>query len=341
MQKTRLTTIVFLLFGALPVIAGAQPAKPTQPPATSGAQVQPPATSGTQVQPPSGTPAQAPAGKPGETTARKPGQPPAKPVPPSPAAKGAAATTGRWTDLGLLSVSGGYQAGGTAFSETFTYDKNLEKASITTQYPKKDGSAFAASGTFRVWRNLGASVGVSSLKRSTSGEVSGTVPHPFFFQTNRPVSASVPLDRTETAVHLSAAYVVPAGRRMLVTVGAGPSFFSVSQSLVDTVDVTEEYPYDQATLRAPIATSRSKSKVGFNAGVDVGYYFTKTIGVGAGVRYAAATLSLPSHGQSVSVKAGGIQAGAGLRVRIPKPAPKPKTKTPAKPATPPKPAGKK
>jgi len=250
---------------------------------------------------------------------------------PASAAKPKAASARRWTDIGYITVSGGYQAGSSGFSETFGFQQYLEQASVTTQYPKKDGPTFDVGGGFRVWRNLAAAVAVSGVSRSTDGAVTGSIPHPFHFSTGRAIEGTAGLTRTETAVHVQAAYVVPAGRRMLVTVSGGPSFFSVKQSLVQSVQYSESYPFDTATLASAPTTSASKSVTGFNAGLDVGYYFTRSVGVGMMVRYAGATLALPSHDATISTKVGGFLAGGGLRLRIPKPAPK---KTPPKPPAP-------
>jgi hypothetical protein len=264
---------------------------------------------------------------------------PAKTAAPASAPKSTAAKkaqpASRWTDIGYLSADGGYQSGSSGFSSTFSFATYVEQSTISTQYPKKDGPTFNVGGGFRVWRNLAVGFGVSALKRSTSGEVSGSIPHPFFFNTGRAVAATTDLKRSETGVHLQAAYVIPAGRKMLITVAGGPSFFSVTQSLVDSVQFAESYPYDSAALQPVTAANVSKSVTGYNGGVDLGYYFTRAIGVGVMARYAGATASLPVKDGSVSTKVGGFQAGVGVRVRIPKSAPK---KTAPKPPAIPMPA---
>lgn len=283
-----------------------------------------------------GSPAAAdPKKSPSPAAGTTPGRPGSSAVPAKP---GAAApkpgAAGRWTDIGYIVVSGGYQAGSSGFSESFSFAKDVEQATITTQYPKKDGPTFDVGGAFRVWRNLAAGVSVSGASRSTDGAVSGSIPHPFFFNAGRLVSGTTGLKRTETGVHVQAVYVVPVGRKILVGLSAGPSFFSVKQSLVDSVQVSESYPYDTAALLAPTTTNASQSVTGFNAGLDVGYYFTRAVGVGGMVRYAGASVSLPSHGLDIATKVGGFQAGVGLRLRIAKPAPKkplPKPPAPAKP----------
>jgi hypothetical protein len=287
---------------------------------------------GTVVPPPQGaTKAVPPPGptKPVPAAAQAP-----SPATQKPAAQKPAASSRRWTDIGYVYVSGGYQAGSSGFSESFSFPQYVEQVTVTTEYPKKDGPTFDVGGGVRVWRNFAAGVSVSGVSRSTDGDVNASIPHPFFFNTGRAIEGAAALKRTETAVHVQAAYVVPAGRRMLVTLSAGPSFFSVRQTLVQSVQFSESYPYDTALLSSVPTTSASKSVTGFNAGLDVGYYFTRNVGAGMLLRYAGGSLTLPSHDAAITTKVGGFQVAGGLRLRIPKPAAKktpPKAPAPAPP----------
>jgi len=116
--------------------------------------------------------------------------------------------------------------------------------------------------------------------------------------------------------------VIPAGRRILIAAGGGPSFISVKQSLVQSVSYSESYPYDTATFTSASVSQPSASAVGFGGSVEIGYYFTRTIGLGAVVRYYRATVSFPSHDATLSVDAGGFEGGLGFRFRIPQGKPK-------------------
>ena len=93
--------------------------------------------------------------------------------------------------------------------------------------------------------------------------------------------------------------------------------FSLRQDLVTDVRFTHSYPYDDAAFGGIVTGEQSRSTVGFNAGVDVAYYFTDTIGVGWLTRFSAGTIDLPSAGDgSVDVPAGGFHAAGGLRLRF-------------------------
>jgi len=148
--------------------------------------------------------------------------------------------------------------------------------------------------------------------------VQGSLPHPLYLAQDRPFAVSfAPSRHSEMAVHVQAAWVIPAGKKMLVTIGGGPSVFSVAQSLVSGVRWSDAYPYDSVQVTGADSQDARKSAIGFNAGADVAYFFSKTVGVGGCVRYAAATAQLGGKSGSLSVDVGGFQAGFGLRIRIP------------------------
>lgn len=232
---------------------------------------------------------------------------------------------GDWTDYGYVSVNGLFQSGASSFSDSYTFSQYQEKASVTTSYPLKNSSGFEAGGGVRVWRNLAVAIGVSSFSQTMSGTLTGTIPHPFFFNTNRGVSGTVDsLQHQETAVTIQAAWVIPVGRKMLLTVAGGPVFFSVKQSLVQNIAFSETYPYDTATFTSATTSQSSVSAKGVAVGADVAYYFTRNIGVGGTVNFARASVALPGPGGDVSIDAGGVRVGGGLRIRLPRSAPKPK-----------------
>src|SRR5207244_1268659 len=110
---------------------------------------------------------------------------------------------------------------------------------------------FDVAGGARVWKQLGVGVGVSRFSASTPATLTGTVPHPFFFNRLRSVTGSVAgLTREELAVHIQARGIVEAGPRFEVMVFGGPSFFQVKQAVVTDFTISESFPYDDATFRS-------------------------------------------------------------------------------------------
>ena len=85
-----------------------------------------------------------------------------------------------------------------------------------------DGPSLEVDGGGRVWRNLGVAVTFTRSRRDGESSVSGTVPHPFFFEQPRTLDAAGPsLSRTETAVHVGLAWTHAVTRRLAVVAIAG------------------------------------------------------------------------------------------------------------------------
>lgn len=222
------------------------------------------------------------------------------------------------TERVFISVNGAFQAGSNDFGESATFRENAEDGRFSLDYTVKSGPVFAVSGGALVWRNVGVGLGIARFSQTTPTALSATIPHPFFFNRARTLSAEIGgLKRSELAVHIQAAAVLPISRRIGVTVFGGPSFFRVQQGLVSDFDYAESYPYDSATFSRGITSTSSGSKIGFNLGGDVAYFFTPQVGLGFGAQFAQATVRLPSaRGASVDLGAGGLQAGGGLRLRF-------------------------
>jgi hypothetical protein len=216
----------------------------------------------------------------------------------------------------FVSINGAVQTATGGFADRITFTENAENGSLDTDYVVGGGPAFdVAGGAF--WRELGIGVGVTRFSHSTPGSVSARVPHPVFFNQNRAVNGSVAgLQRKELAIHLRASTMIPVWRVQVLAFG-GPSFFRVTQGIVTDIDYTEEYPYDAAVFTRSTTTEAKASKVGFNAGADVAYFFTRQLGVGGVVQFARATVEFAAAGgEPRDVNAGGLQAGGGLRVRF-------------------------
>ena len=243
----------------------------------------------------------------------------------------AAAQLAAWDGQGFIRINGGIQAltsdfsteavfttFGGVYSESVSGSAAQEPSSFQAGYRFKTGLLFDGGGGVRVWRNLGVGLGVSRFSHRSEASVSGVTPHPLFFNRNRSIAgASDPLERSEVAVHLQALAVLQPSRSVTVTVFGGPSFFNVTQYLVSDVRFTHSYPFDTAAFSNASTTRELNAKVGFNAGADVAYYFTDTVGVGWLVRFSRATLELPSADDGiVSIPAGGLHTAGGLRVRF-------------------------
>ncbi|MEO8481817.1 MAG: hypothetical protein ABI634_06370 [Acidobacteriota bacterium] len=231
-----------------------------------------------------------------------------RPRPAPPAASAARISVG---------INGGVSALAHTFSQTVVLPVNGENGSLSVGYKQKSAPLIDASVGFRLRRQLSVSVAFSRSSRRAGADVTADIPHPFFFNQFRNIQGSVGGARhRESAVHVDVMWTLPTVSGLEVNVFAGPTFLSVRQDLVSTVTYDETYPFDSATFTGAPTTGRSKSAVGFNAGVDVAKYLTRSFGIGGILRASGATAKLDSPLGAVSVKAGGLEAGAGIRLRF-------------------------
>ena len=219
---------------------------------------------------------------------------------------------------GFVVVNGGYQVTTNDFADGAVKHENAEDGRLDTTYVLKGGPAFDVAAGGVLWGHLGVGVGVSRFSVATPGSLRATIPHPFFFDQARSVSGeAADLKREELAVHVQVRGVFPVGSRVQVMVFGGPSLFQVEQGVITDYTFDESYPYDDASFRSATTTTSSVSKIGFNAGGDVAFFFTRQVGLGATVQFAGATVDLPGVlGLTQKVKVGGGQAGVGLRLRF-------------------------
>jgi hypothetical protein len=241
-----------------------------------------------------------------------------------------------WSDRALISLNAGWQAASFDLRDTIDFEPPVpgdrEKRTLAADYSVKSGVSLDLGGAFRVWRALAAGVSVTRFEDSRDVPVSGSVPHPFFFNRARAVTGMTSGARQEMAVHVDAMWVVPIRPKMTLAVFGGPSFYSVKQTVVSDYDYNQSYPYDDVTLTRVITSDESSSVTGVNFGVDVGYYFTETIGVGGLIRFGRASVDT-SIG---SIDVGGPEFGVGLRIRIPQGRTRPRAVTPQPPPSTPR-----
>jgi hypothetical protein len=217
----------------------------------------------------------------------------------------------------FLSVNGGYQPTANDFADSASFSEYQESAHLDAEYEVKGGPAVNVSGGAYVWRRFGIGVGVTRFATSTRAVVTGSIPHPFFFSRPRTLSGDVGLDRTETAIHLSARALLPVGRRFEVAVFGGPSFFRVTQGVVTDVSYLEAFPYDSVALDRTDTIEAKASRTAFNLGADVSYFFGRQVGVGFTAQLAPAQVDVPGvRDGEQRIDVGGLQWGGGLRVRF-------------------------
>lgn len=218
----------------------------------------------------------------------------------------------------VVAVNTGYQAASNDFRDGAVFRDYTEDGRFDTEYHVTSGPTFDLSGSRQIWRWLAVGGGVSRFSRSTPATLTGSVPHPFFFNRPRSIGGSIAgLTRQELSLHAQLRTILPVGNDVQLAFFGGPSWFRVRQEMVTDITYTQQYPYDEAFLRSNSAISETGSALGFNAGADIALFFVRRAGIGISIQYSSATVDLPSADGGVrAVRAGGIQTGAGLRLRF-------------------------
>lgn len=216
-----------------------------------------------------------------------------------------------WTDQGFVNVSIGVQGGSRTLQANTTFPLYDEEAVVQTSQEVGGGFLFEVSGGWKVWRNLAIGLGFTRTSSQADATVSGQIPDPVFFDQPRPVTASASdLGHSETAVNISAVWMIPVTDKVDVALVGGPTIFSVNQDIPGSLTISEPGPtVSQVTVNSP-----SESAVGIHLGVDVTYMVTPRFGVGGLARFTRGSVDL--EGASDSLTVGGFQIGAGLRVRF-------------------------
>lgn len=220
--------------------------------------------------------------------------------------------------IGFLAVDGGMSVLTTRTTAAITYKLYGEDARLQATYETKPAPVFGARAGIRVWRGFTVGAGVSLLSQNTRAAIAAKLPHPFHFQRSRDVEGTAAdIKHNEAVVYAEFGYVVPLSPRFDLTLFAGPAFFNATQEVATKVQFSESYPFDTARFTSVESESKQVDATGFTAGADLAWRPTRTIGIGALIRYSRATVSVsPVSGQSFSVDLGGLQTLAGVRVRF-------------------------
>jgi hypothetical protein len=228
----------------------------------------------------------------------------------------------------FFNLSVGGQSREQTFTDTSTFQIYGEQGALATAHSIGGGTLFDVSAGARVWRSLSIGIGYSSLKNKNDAAISVRVPHPIVFGQSRVANAIAEnVEHSENAVHLQFMWRIPVTDKFQLTAMAGPSFFTVRQSIATIQapqDIQDVAPFTNVTITSVRVTEVKDSPVGVHIGIDGTYFITTYndigIGIGAFARYVGASFDLPTAAgvtrDDTDLKVGGPQGGIGLRLRF-------------------------
>lgn len=233
----------------------------------------------------------------------------------------AAAQVRAWEDRVFAGVSFGVEAGTEEASQTRSFAIYGETASLVSNSSFDRNTIVDLTLGARVWKNLGVALAYHTGTADGSAELSGSVPHPLFFDRPRNFSERVSgFERKEHATHLQIGWMLPLSDALDVFVYAGPSFYRVSQDVVSDLSVGEQgFPFANVVVSPSYAVAK-RNATGYNAGVDATYMLYTTdavrLGVGGFLRVTGASTTLRAGDSTIETDLGGVQFGIGARVRF-------------------------
>lgn len=221
-----------------------------------------------------------------------------------------------YVDVNML-----YQSTSRSVDQRGTFPLYGEEGTFEASQRIKAGPLWDIGFGYTVWRDLAVGLDVSQFSRKPTMSVTGTAPHPLFFNSPRAFSTDVESRHTARTIAVLASWRIRmrgALDKMNLRVMAGPASLRVEQRLASDVTVAEVgSPYDSVDVSVTTQTP-AKTSVGFVGGVDVAYAISESVGAGLLLRYAGGSVTLndPLSNQDITVKAGGFQVGGGLRLKF-------------------------
>ncbi len=208
-----------------------------------------------------------------------------------------------------------YNASGISFSDNTTFTSYLEDATSTRSYDGGAGVVFEVGAIVGITGPLGVMGSVEIYNNSFDAQFQESLPHPLYFNQPRTVDGSATgLEYKENAVHLDAVFTRELDK-VTVDLFGGPTFFFTTAEILDTIDVTSTYPFDEATVSGTTTRKIDDNPIGFNAGGSVTWRLTDVVGIAFQARYSKGTIQLVrDSGSTIDLDAGGFRVGGGIRL---------------------------
>ena len=228
-----------------------------------------------------------------------------------------------------ISANVGQQASTTTVTQEQTFDRYFEQGSFTFERTVPKAMIYDFGAAVRLWRGLHAGAAISFFQDTRSGTVTGRVPHPLQFNKPRTTTGDIAdTVRREIGQHFMFGWNVstapgPRGRQTFrrgldFLLFAGPSILVTEQLFVNSLMLSldkEVFPFDALAFPGAQTEALRENVLGYNAGVDMTWRFSRNVGVGLLLRYSHGKKEFtPTGAQPVEVTVGGLHAGGGLRV---------------------------
>jgi len=212
-------------------------------------------------------------------------------------------------------ANGVYDLSSSDWSHNRSFREFVEDARYLARYETEGAPGFDVGIQVSLLSGVGPELAFSRVSRDATGSVDASIPHPLYFDRPRSASLAAPgLGYSEQVIHMGLGWQGESGGLGFAVFG-GLSLFKVRADAIEAISYEQLYPYDSLQLVTPRAVEQSDEPIGFHLGGRLDWRLSRSFGLGAQLRYAAATasFSLPG-GDAFEIDAGGLQVAAGIRI---------------------------
>lgn len=209
-----------------------------------------------------------------------------------------------------------YNAGFSEESKPTSWSQEIyyENASynITNNFAK--GNAVIAGLGYKLSPTFGYEVGVHISSRNINTNFNVSIPHPLLFNSPRAAENTGSYKLTENAAYFNFILRIPFSKLSL-DLFAGPAYFAATAQLINQINVSDTYPYQDVNISAVTETIK-KSVFGFNGGASLNFYFASYFGIFLNAQYfsGSADFDLSSNIPDLKISLGGFKAGGGFKI---------------------------
>lgn len=234
----------------------------------------------------------------------------------------AAQADAQWLPLegkAFVDINGLYQAHSQELAQQGTFSLYDERGTLDAKYGVDNGGLWDFGFGYRVWRDLSVGLGLSQFQKEGPATVTGSVPHPLFFDRPRTSTKDLTTNHKSRAIYLQAIwnYRLPDVEKLNLSFMIGPTHLRVTQELaIDAATSEVGAPYSSVNV-TPAVVGPTKSTIGVLVGADISYRFHPNVGAGLLLRYLGGNVELRGlHDETMKVDAAGFQVGGGVRLRF-------------------------
>lgn len=183
---------------------------------------------------------------------------------------------------------------------------------------------FGVEGGVTFGRGIGVGARIEQAQWDYTAGLGLVASHPVFFDLIA-IDADETADelrRTDRAIDIMGSWAIPVSKVVTIRVFGGPTFYQVEQEMVSNITFSRTFniigTINQVNITDFDQRTADGSGIGFNVGGDVAFFFSRHVGVGAGIRYnqGEAEITDPLSGDDVDLDMSRFTFSTGLRLRF-------------------------